>query len=85
VFGITLYDGTSNFPFPAATPGIGALGTTQLAYGQIPLPAPFGSGTLGNGAFSPNTTGLNTASVTKNFLMVQAPGFIRGINPKSKI
>jgi len=23
--------------------------------------------------------------VTKNFLMVQAPGFIRGINPKSKI
>jgi len=24
-------------------------------------------------------------SVTKNFLMVQAPGFIRGINPKSKI
>jgi hypothetical protein len=23
--------------------------------------------------------------VTKNFLMVQAPGFIRGINPKSQI
>ncbi|MEG4633384.1 hypothetical protein QUB56_28030 [Microcoleus sp. AR_TQ3_B6] len=23
--------------------------------------------------------------LTKNFLMVQAPGFIRGINPKSKI
>ena len=23
--------------------------------------------------------------MTKNFLMVQAPGFIRGINPKSKI
>jgi hypothetical protein len=26
-----------------------------------------------------------TAFLTKNFLMVQAPGFIRGINPKSKI
>jgi hypothetical protein len=25
------------------------------------------------------------SSLTKNFLMVQAPGFIRGINPKSKI
>jgi phosphopantothenoylcysteine synthetase/decarboxylase len=25
------------------------------------------------------------APLTKNFLMVQAPGFIRGINPKSKI
>ena len=24
-------------------------------------------------------------AVTKNFLMLQAPGFIRGINPKSKI
>ena len=24
-------------------------------------------------------------SLTKNFLMVHAPGFIRGINPKSKI
>ena len=24
-------------------------------------------------------------SVTKNFLMVQAPGFIRGVNLKSKI
>jgi hypothetical protein len=24
-------------------------------------------------------------AVTKNFLMVQAPAFIRGINPKSKI
>jgi len=23
--------------------------------------------------------------LTKNFLMVQAPGFIRGINPKSQI
>jgi hypothetical protein len=28
--------------------------------------------------------GQNTR-LTKNFLMVQAPGFIRGINPKSKI
>jgi hypothetical protein len=26
-----------------------------------------------------------TALMTKNFLMVQAPGFIRGINPKLKI
>jgi death-on-curing protein len=26
-----------------------------------------------------------TLNLTKNFLMVQAPGFIRGINPKSKI
>jgi putative transposase len=25
------------------------------------------------------------SSVTKNLLIVQAPGFIRGINPKSKI
>jgi hypothetical protein len=28
---------------------------------------------------------LFESSVTKNFLMVQAPGFIRGINPKSQI
>jgi hypothetical protein len=27
----------------------------------------------------------STLILTKNFLMVQAPGFIRGINPKSKI
>src|SRR4028119_1459766 len=27
----------------------------------------------------------STKVLTKNFLMVQAPGFIRGINPKSKI
>jgi hypothetical protein len=27
----------------------------------------------------------SAAFLTKNFLMVQAPGFIRGINPKSKI
>ncbi len=26
-----------------------------------------------------------TSLLTKNFLMVQAPGFIRGINPKLKI
>jgi|GEM_PF-2179250 len=25
------------------------------------------------------------SNLTKNFLMVQAPGFIRGINPKSQI
>jgi hypothetical protein len=28
---------------------------------------------------------LHQFYLTKNFLMVQAPGFIRGINPKSKI
>ncbi|MEG4631144.1 hypothetical protein QUB56_16310 [Microcoleus sp. AR_TQ3_B6] len=30
---------------------------------------------------------MNTAEITltKHFLMVQAPGFIRGINPKSQI
>ncbi|MEG4543012.1 DUF4347 domain-containing protein, partial [Microcoleus sp. Aus8_D2] len=63
VFGRTLYDGTSNFPPPAATPGIGTPAGTQLGYGQIPLPAPFGSGLLPAGAYSPNT-GINTASVT---------------------
>jgi len=26
-----------------------------------------------------------SSSLTKNFLMVQAPAFIRGINPKSQI
>ncbi|MEG4282289.1 DUF4347 domain-containing protein, partial [Microcoleus sp. A006_D1] len=57
VFGRTLYDGTSNFPFPAATPGIGALGTTQLAYGELPAALPFASG-----AFSPNT-GIDTSTV----------------------
>ena len=28
---------------------------------------------------------MPAAVLTNNFLMVQAPGFIRGINPKSKI
>ncbi|MEG4312951.1 DUF4347 domain-containing protein, partial [Microcoleus sp. AT10_D2] len=65
-FGVTLYDGSSNFP--AGSPvGIGASGTTQLGYGQVPLPIPiffpFGGGILATGAFSPNT-GINTASVT---------------------
>ncbi|MEG4204350.1 DUF4347 domain-containing protein, partial [Microcoleus sp. Pol7_A1] len=63
VFGFTLYDGTSNFPPPAGTPGIGVSGTTQLAYGQIPLTPPLGSGVQATGAYSPNT-GINTASVT---------------------
>ncbi|MEG4232199.1 DUF4347 domain-containing protein, partial [Microcoleus sp. Pol11C3] len=58
VFGPTLYDGTSNFPFPAATPGIGALGTTQLAYGELPAALPFASG-----AFTPNT-GIDTSTVS---------------------
>jgi hypothetical protein len=31
--------------------------------------------------FSP----FSVQALTNNFLMVQAPGFIRGINPKSKI
>jgi hypothetical protein len=31
------------------------------------------------------STKLYPAFLTKNFLMVQAPGFIRGINPKSQI
>ncbi|MEG4326756.1 DUF4347 domain-containing protein, partial [Microcoleus sp. herbarium5] len=61
VFGRTLYDGTSNFPFPAAaTPGIGTPlpDGTQLAYGELPAALPFA-----NGAFTPNT-GIDTASVT---------------------
>ncbi|MEG3924020.1 DUF4347 domain-containing protein, partial [Microcoleus sp. T3_D1] len=66
VFNLTLYDGSSNFP--AGSPaGIGASGTTQLAYGQVPLPIsaflPYGGGIQATGAFSPNT-GINTASVT---------------------
>ena len=28
---------------------------------------------------------IESFELTKNFLMVQSPGFIRGINPKSKI
>jgi hypothetical protein len=63
VFGFTLYNGTSNFGLSSATPGIGTPGVTQLAYGQIPLPFQ-GNGSLPAGAFSPNTTGLNTARVT---------------------
>ncbi|WP_445241799.1 DUF4347 domain-containing protein [Microcoleus vaginatus] len=61
-FGVTLYDGTSNFP-AGSPPGIGASGATQLGYAQLPLPFPFGSGSLAPGAFSPNT-GINTARVT---------------------
>ena len=33
----------------------------------------------------PKTASIPIIFMTKNFLMVQAPGFIRGINPKSKI
>jgi VCBS repeat-containing protein len=66
-FGRTLYDGTNYSPLPptsATTPGIGtATGGTQLAYVQVPLPFPVGSGLLPTGAYSPNT-GINTASVT---------------------
>ncbi|WP_236503623.1 Ig-like domain-containing protein [Tychonema sp. BBK16] len=66
VFGRTLYDGTNYSPLPptsAPIPGIGTAAGTQLAYGQVPLPAPLGSGLLPAGAYSPNT-GINTASVT---------------------
>ncbi|MEG4086222.1 DUF4347 domain-containing protein, partial [Microcoleus sp. POL10_C6] len=65
-FGRTLYDGTNYSPLPptsATTPGIGTAAGTQLAYGQIPLPAPVGTAPLATGAFSPNT-GIDTASVT---------------------
>ncbi|MEG4092154.1 DUF4347 domain-containing protein, partial [Microcoleus sp. Pol12B4] len=65
-FGRTLYDGTNYSPLPptsATTPGIGTAAGTQLAYGQLPLPFPAGSGSLPGGAYSPNT-GINTASVT---------------------
>ncbi|MEG4517777.1 MULTISPECIES: DUF4347 domain-containing protein, partial [unclassified Microcoleus] len=61
VFGLTLYDGTSNFgPFSGQTPGIGTPPPdgTQLAYGELPAALPFA-----NGAFSPNT-GINTATVS---------------------
>src|SRR4028118_943957 len=70
IFGFTLYDGTSippvALPFGGGPPaGIGTANRTQLAYGQLPLPFPFGSGSLATGAFSPNTVaGINTASVT---------------------
>ncbi|TAG21900.1 MAG: DUF4347 domain-containing protein, partial [Oscillatoriales cyanobacterium] len=63
IFGNILYDGASNFPPPAGSPGIGALGFTQLAYGQIPLPLPLGSGVLATGAYFPNS-GIDTGSVT---------------------
>ncbi|MEG3895802.1 DUF4347 domain-containing protein, partial [Microcoleus sp. SVA1_B6] len=65
-FGRTLYDGTNYSPLPptsAPIPGIGTAAGTQLAYGQVPLPAPAGSGLLPAGAYSPNT-GIDTASVT---------------------
>ncbi|MEP6514877.1 DUF4347 domain-containing protein, partial [Microcoleus vaginatus] len=95
VFGFTLYDGTSNFgPFSGQTPGIGASGSTQLAYGQIPLPFPVGTAPLATGAFSPNTTGLNTATLTAannttgyagytNYLYTPnpAPGTFSLVNP----
>ncbi|MEG4943746.1 DUF4347 domain-containing protein, partial [Microcoleus sp. F4-D5] len=92
-FGLTLYDGT-NYPPPAATPGIGTAAGTQLAYGQLPLPFPLGSGVLATGAFSPNTTGINTASVTAandttgyagytnyNYTPTPAPGTVNLVNP----
>ncbi|MEG4534194.1 DUF4347 domain-containing protein, partial [Microcoleus sp. D2_18a_D3] len=98
VFGFTLYDGTSNFGLSSATPGIGTPGGTQLAYGQIPLPflpPPNGSGVPpAAGAFSPNTTGLNTARVTAannntgyagysnyKYTPTPAPGTFNLVNP----
>ncbi|MEG4044462.1 choice-of-anchor Y domain-containing protein, partial [Microcoleus sp. Pol17C2] len=61
---ITLYDAITNLP--AGTPrGIGTPSGTGLAYGQIPLPSttpPFVP-SLATGAFTPNSTGINTATI----------------------
>src|SRR4028118_2127572 len=61
---ITLYDGITNLP-GGTPPGIGTPSGTALAYGQIPLPLttpPFVP-SLATGAFWPNTTGINTATI----------------------
>jgi hypothetical protein len=61
---ITLYDGITNLP-AGTPPGIGTPSGTALAYGQIPLPSttpPFVH-SLATGAFTPNTTGINTATI----------------------
>ena len=67
---ITLYDAITNLP-AGTPPGIGTPSGTGLAYGQIappgtPLPLPFPPGStaaLATGAFTPNTTGLNTRTI----------------------
>src|SRR4028119_1162811 len=67
---ITVYDAITNLP-AGTPPGIGTPSGTGLAYGQIappgtPLPFPFPPGStaaLPAGAFSPNTTGINTATI----------------------
>src|SRR4028118_1770557 len=61
---ITLYDGITNLP-AATPPGIGTPSGTALAYLQIPLPSttpPFVHSEA-EGAFWPNTTGINTATI----------------------
>src|SRR5919202_1814242 len=61
---ITLYDGITNLP-GGTPPGIGTPSGTSLAYGQIPLPSttpPFVP-SLAAGAYTPNTTGINTATI----------------------
>src|SRR4028118_871969 len=61
---ITLYDAITNLP--GGTPrGIGTPSGTALAYGQIPLPSttPAFVPSLAAGALSPNTTGINTATI----------------------
>ena len=60
----TLYDAITNLP-AGTPPGIGTPSGTALAYAQIPLPSttpPFVP-SLATGAFSPNTTGINTATI----------------------
>src|SRR4028119_39972 len=62
---ITLYDAITNLQ-DGTPPGIGTPSGTGLAYGQIPLPSLNPPVPLATGAFTPNSTGINTATISPN-------------------
>src|SRR4028119_847601 len=62
---ITLYDAITNLQ-DGTPPGIGTPSGQGLAYGQIPLPSLNPPVPLATGAFTPNSTGINTATISPN-------------------
>src|SRR4028118_885944 len=60
---ITLYDAITNLS-AGTPPGIGTPSGTGLAYGQIPSPSLDPLVLPAMGAFTPNTTGVNTATIS---------------------
>lgn len=62
---ITLYDAITNLP-GGTPPGIDRPSGTGLACGQIPLPSLNPLVFPATGAFTPNTTGLNTDTISPN-------------------